>query len=42
MTWWMENQTDGQSKGGHATFDLMMMREQRDIASAAIAKGEQS
>lgn len=35
---WMENQADGQSKGGHATFDLMMLREQRDIARAAIAK----
>lgn len=40
---WMENQADGQSKGGHATFDLMMLREQRDLARAAIAKatGEQ-
>ena len=35
---WMENQADGQSKGGHATFDLMMLREQRGIARAAIAK----
>jgi len=35
---WMENQADGQSKGGHATFDLMMLREQRDIAQAAIDK----
>lgn len=35
---WMENQADGQSKGGHATFDLMLLREQRDIARAAIAK----
>ena len=35
---WMENQADGQSKGGHATFDLMMLREQRDIVRAAIAK----
>ena len=35
---WMENQADAQSKGGHATFDLMKLREQRDIASAAIAK----
>ena len=35
---WMENQADGQSKGGHATFDLMLLREQREIASAAIAK----
>lgn len=41
---WAENQADGQSKGGHATFDLMMLREQRDIARAAIAKatGEQA
>ena len=35
---WMENQADGQSKGGHATFDLMMLREQRDIVRAAILK----
>lgn len=35
---WMEDQADGQSKGGHATFDLMLLREQRDISGAAIAK----
>ena len=35
---WMDAQADGQSKGGHATFDLLMLREQRDIARAAIAK----
>ena len=35
---WMEDQADGQSKGGHATFDLMALREQRDIAEAAIKK----
>lgn len=35
---WMGSQADAQSKGGHATFDLMMLREQRDIAHAAIAK----
>lgn len=35
---WMEGQADAQSKGGHATFDLMMLREQRDIARAAIDK----
>ena len=35
---WMESQSDAQSKGGHATFDLMELRKQRDIASAAIAK----
>jgi hypothetical protein len=35
---WMESQADGQSKGGHATFDLLMLREQREIARAAIAK----
>ena len=39
---WMENQADGQSKGGHATFDLMMLREQRDIAHAAINKAERT
>lgn len=33
---WMENQADGQSKGGHATFDLMMLREERDALRAAI------
>lgn len=40
---WMENQADSQSKGGHATFDLMMLREQRDIVSGVIFKatGEQ-
>ena len=37
---WMEDQADGQSKGGHATFDLMLLREQRDIARAAITKAE--
>jgi hypothetical protein len=37
---WAENQADGQSKGGHATFDLLMLREQRDIAAAAIVKAE--
>lgn len=35
---WVESQADGQSKGGHATFDLMMLRDQRDAARAAIAK----
>jgi hypothetical protein len=34
---WMESQADGQSKGGHATFDLMMLRGHRDAARAAIA-----
>lgn len=33
---WLENQADGQSKGGHATFDLMMLREERDALRAAI------
>lgn len=33
---WMENQADGQSKGGHATFDLMMLREERDALRTAI------
>lgn len=41
---WMDRQSDAQSKGGHATFDLMMLREERDAVKAAIdaAKGEQS
>jgi len=33
---WMDKQADGQSKGGHATFDLMALREQRDFARAAL------
>ena len=33
---WMKNQADSQSKGGHATFDLMMLREERDALRAAI------
>ena len=33
---WMENQADSQSKGGHETFDLMMLREERDALRAAI------
>lgn len=33
---WMDSQADTQSKGGHATFDLMMLREERDAAKAAI------
>lgn len=37
---WMENQSDAQSKGGHATFDLMMLRYERDMARASIAKAE--
>ncbi len=37
---WMEGQARAQSKGAHPTFDLMMLREQREIASAAIAKAE--
>jgi hypothetical protein len=35
---WMGSQSDAQSKGGHATFDLMALREQRDIAGSAILK----
>lgn len=35
---WMDKQADAQSKGGHATFDLWALREQRDISSAAITK----
>lgn len=34
---WMDSQADAQSKGGHATFDLMMLREERDAAAEAIA-----
>lgn len=37
---WMDSQADAQSKGGHATFDIMMLREKRDIARAALAAME--
>ena len=37
---WMESQSEAQSKGGHATFDLMMLREQRDIARAALSRAQ--
>ena len=33
---WMENQAEAQSKGSHATFDLMMLRDERDALRAAI------
>lgn len=33
---WMENQLDAQSKGGHATFDLMTLSEERDAIAAAM------
>ena len=33
---WMDNQADQQSKGGHATFDLMMLRKERDALREAI------
>ena len=35
---WGESQHKAQSKGGHATFDMMMLREQIDTAEAALAK----
>lgn len=40
---WAENQSKSQSKGGHATFDMMMLREQQEIAANVIKKatGEQ-
>ena len=34
---WADSQADAQSKGGHATFDIMELREQRDMTKAAIA-----
>lgn len=34
---WMERQAKAQGKGGHATFDLMMLREERDALAAALA-----
>lgn len=35
---WADSQADAQSKGGHATFDLMALREERDSARATIAR----
>ena len=35
---WGESQHKAQSKGGHATFDMMMLREQIDTAKAALEK----
>jgi len=37
---WADSQADAQSKGGHATFDIMELREQRDMTQAAIAQIE--
>ena len=39
---WADSQADAQSKGGHATFDIMELREQRDMTNAAIAALERS
>jgi len=33
---WMDSQSDAQSKGCHASFDLMMLRQMRDIAASAM------
>lgn len=38
---WMERQAKAQSKGGHATFDLMMLREERDALAEALAAAPQ-
>ena len=37
---WAYGQRKQQSKGGHASFDYMELREQMDIAEAAIAQAE--
>lgn len=34
---WARGQHKAQSKGGHATFDMMMLRDEIDFAEAAIA-----
>ena len=39
---WADSQADAQSKGGHATFDLMQLREERDAMIPAIAAGQQA
>lgn len=33
---WADSQADAQSKGGHATFDLMHLREERDALIPAL------
>lgn len=33
---WMDSQYDSQSKGNHKTFDMMMLREQRDAIAEAL------
>lgn len=38
---WMERQQRQQSKGGHATFDMMMLREERDALAEALAAAPQ-
>ena len=38
---WMERQAKAQGKGGHATFDLMMLREERDALAAALSAAPQ-
>jgi len=42
MHLWADSQADAQSKGGHATFDLMQLREERDAMIPAIAAGQQA
>lgn len=37
---WAYGQRKQQSKGGHASFDFMELREQMDIAEAALAQAE--
>lgn len=38
---WMDSQADSQSKGGHATFDLMMLREERNAIKSALDESPQ-
>jgi hypothetical protein len=33
---WADSQADSQSKGCHATFDIMQLHEQRDLTKSAI------
>lgn len=33
---WMDSQYDSQSKGNHKTFDMLMLREQRDAIAEAL------
>lgn len=39
---WMDSQADSQSKGNHATFDMLMLRQERDAARTALDAAQQT